>query len=104
MSKINDGGPVYPCATFPKSAEQVREIRDAAGIGLMQARDWASMHSGMSLRDAAALAALQGMLAYGVGFRPAETPDLHWHNVVAREAWAVADAFIAARETKEDER
>jgi hypothetical protein len=83
MSKTKDGGPAFP------QLQENRVIHVSA--------------SGMSLRDAAALAALQGMLAYGVGFRPAETPDLHWHNVVAREAWAVADAFIAARETKEGE-
>lgn len=52
---------------------------------------------GMSVRDAAALAALQGICA---------NP-----NVVCREGherylatwvWAIADAFMAARETKED--
>ena len=99
MTKINDGGPVYPCSTFPKSAEQVREIRDAAGIGLMQARDWASMHSGMSLRDAAALAALPAVI--DVCKRDTCEPDETREQLFARKAFLIADAFIAARETRE---
>ena len=59
------------------TAEHLQTAREVVG--------WAP-----SLRDAAALAALQGMLAHGVGFRPAETPDPHWHNVVAREAFEIA--------------
>jgi hypothetical protein len=59
---------------------------------------------GMSLRDAAALAALQGMLAHNTRYRQRpEDSCLHWHAAISREAFQIADAFIAARETKEDE-
>ena len=57
---------------------------------------------GISLRDAAALAALQGMLAHATRYRPRpEDAGLHWHQAVSREAFQIADSFIAARETKE---
>ena len=51
-------------------------------------------HSGMTLRDAAALAALQGLCANS---NIDATPP-----VVAGAAWRVADAFIAAREGKSE--
>ena len=53
---------------------------------------------GLSLRDAAALAALQGMLAHATRYRPRpEDSGLHWHQAVSREAFQIADAFLAAR-------
>lgn len=94
MTEINDGGPAYPCASYPKSAEQVREIAAAAGVGLMTAKNWASQHTGMSLRDWFAGQALAGMSAGHDSNGPwAWTPD-----VAAASAYAVADAMLAARE------
>lgn len=48
----------------------------------------------MSLRDAAALAALQGLCADSSINAPPQD--------IAKGAWRLADAFIAARETKTD--
>lgn len=51
---------------------------------------------GMSLRDAAALAALQGFCA-----QADSSGSWSWlPDMAAAEAWRVADAFIAAREGK----
>ena len=53
---------------------------------------------GMTLRDAAALAALQGFCS-----QVDSSGTWSWlPDMVAAEAWRVADAFIAARETKGD--
>lgn len=52
-----------------------------------------------ALRDQAALAALQGSLARV--FWPACQDD-EWRADVARQAYQIADAFIAAREGKTD--
>ena len=61
----------------------------------------ASETENTALRDAAALAALQGLLA-------ANDPEgvvrqLTGQRSVSVAAWAIADAFIAAREEKTDE-
>lgn len=58
-------------------------------------------HSGMTLRDQAALAALQGLLAneYPEGL----VQKLTGQRSLSVTAWAVADAFIAAREAKTDD-
>ena len=53
----------------------------------------------MSLRDAAALAALQGMLS-----NPNAAPDRRTaraEKAYAESAWLIADAFIAARDIEE---
>lgn len=82
MTKINDGGPAYPIE----------------GDGAFGGRFTRS--PGMSLRDAAALAALQGFCA-----QVDSSGAWSWlPDMAAVEAWRVADAFIAARETKEDDR
>lgn len=52
-----------------------------------------------ALRDQAALAALQGSLARV--FWPACQDD-EWRDDIARQAYQIADAFIAAREGKTD--
>ena len=93
--KINDGGPVYPCRVTPK-IEDVRAFKEAGDLGLLQARELAANHTGMSLRDAAALAALQGFCA-----QADSSGSWSWlPDMAAAEAWRVADAFIAAREGK----
>jgi hypothetical protein len=77
MSDINNGGPAYPI--------MATETHDT----------W----PGMSLRDAAGLAALQGFCS-----QTDSSGTWSWlPDMAAAEAWRVADAFIAARETKEGE-
>ena len=73
MTRTNDGGPAYPVPW-----------------------EYAENETGMSLRDAAALAALQGFCA-----NPNVLSEIGYESHLATRAWAVADAFIAARETKE---
>ena len=71
--KINDGGPAYPV---------VHRVE---------------VSSGMSLRDAAALAAFQALV------RTHTQVDGYWSDDdFARVSWRMADAFIAAREGKTD--
>jgi hypothetical protein len=73
--KINDGGPAFP-----------------GGLASVGDGDSQPYAPGMSLRDAAALAALQGFCAFsgsiGATFGPTE---------LALRAFEIADAFIAAR-------
>lgn len=82
MTKINDGGPVHPA-----------HVRAMTPNGLVSY----DTEPSLSLRDAAALAALQGFCSQcdSTGLR-AWLPDM-----AAEEAWRTADAFIAAQETKE---
>ena len=60
-------------------------------------------YSGMTLRDAAALAALPAILQVCAGDKPREIGTETHEQMFARKAWAVADAFIAAREGKTNE-
>lgn len=81
MSRTNDGGPAFP-GTISKPNEK--------GVY------YPEHHQGMSLRDAAALAALQGFCA-----QCDDAGTWSWEPEGAvKEAWRVADAFIAAREDK----
>lgn len=86
MNKINDGGPVFPDPGRAQSAKQ-REVLTNTGV---------------SLRDAFAMAAMQGFLANPGG--PIQANDrCGWGLVnctyaqVADEAYAMADAMLAAR-------
>lgn len=96
---IKDGGPVYPCNITP-SVDDVRAMREAGNLGLIQARNLAANHTGMSLRDAAALAALPAII--DVCKHDTREPGETVEQMFASKAWAVADAFIAAREGKTD--
>lgn len=71
-----------------------RYISEAGAVG------WEG-HTSMSLRDAAALAALPAVI--NVCEHNIREPDETMEQRFARKAWEVADAFIAARETKEDD-
>lgn len=51
-------------------------------------------HEGMSLRDYFAAKAMQVCLAQANSF-----PDEHWRDGIARDAYAMADAMLEARET-----
>jgi hypothetical protein len=122
---IDDGGPAYPCKTYPQSAEQVREIRDEAGVGLMQAKDWASTHSGMSLRDVFAMGLdVEGLFLKDISINtreilagdepqrppyPSKRQEAEWEikllqwrmSVLSKVRYMYADAMIEARkETK----
>lgn len=84
MSTINDGGPAFP------------NVPDGAGDR------WADWDTGMTLRDYFAAKAMQGMLANPGG--PIQANDrCGWGLVnctyaqVADEAYAMADAMLAAR-------
>lgn len=79
MTRINDGGPVFPAHTHAETPNGPVHY---------------ATEPGMSLRDAAALAAMQAMLTTDVG---AAAPKA----AVAEQAFQYADAFIAAREAKE---
>ena len=77
MSKINNGGPAYPCAKMSSDGERI-----------------VYENEGMSLRDAIAIAVLPAIIeADGIQYAS---------NVTARAVWAYeqADAMLAARETK----
>lgn len=82
MTKTNDGGPVYPAHVSAMTPHGLVSYDTAPGI---------------SLRDAAALAALQGFCS-----QTDASGMWSWlPDVAVAEAWRVADAFIAARETGE---
>jgi len=53
-----------------------------------------------ALRDQAALAALPAIIQVCAGDKPREIGTETFEQMFARKAWAVADAFIAAREGK----
>lgn len=55
-----------------------------------------------ALRDQAALAALPAIIQVCAGDKPREIGTETHEQMFARKAWAVADAFIAAREGKTD--
>jgi hypothetical protein len=55
-----------------------------------------------ALRDQAALAALPIIIQVCAGDKPREIGTETFEQMFARKAWAVADAFIAAREGKTD--
>ncbi len=77
--RVKDGGPAFPC----DGRDHIVRMDGSGGPG-------------MTLRDAAALSALQGFCAYsgsvGSTFGPTE---------IALRAFEIADAFIAAREVSE---
>ena len=55
-----------------------------------------------ALRDQAALAALPAIIQVCAGDKPREIGTETFEQMFARKAWAVADAFIAAREGNSD--
>ena len=75
---INDGGPAYPF-----------EGGDNNGI---------QPSSGMSLRDAFAIAALPAIYAESVRIMEVSGfPDENWRDGVAMDVYTIADAMIRAR-------
>ena len=95
--RIDDGGPAYP----------------VEGQKIMPNGEWSRepYTYGMSLRDYFAAAVLNQMYAYEMkifaperirslmeGREPQPDDDKHWSDLVARDAYAVADAMIAERD------
>lgn len=80
MSAINDGGPAFPVADYdhqtfaPKNIEETRRLL-----------------SGMSLRDYFAAKVLPTIYDESLG-------GPGWRDVVANEAYQLADAMLKARE------
>lgn len=72
---MRDGGPAFPVPT---------------GSGFVE---------GMTLRDYFAAHALKGFLASGMDWEEADGPDDNY-PVLAKHAYAMADAMLAAREAK----
>lgn len=79
MSKINDGGPAFPC-------EEQYEMRGDGGV-LLKFRKV----TGMTLRDYFAAAALTGLLKDGYYRGTDDAPG------TAEDAYAIADAMLLAR-------
>lgn len=87
MSERSDGGPAYP-------------VHDAFAFSPKTAVEAKRLGTGMSLRDAVALAILPAVYTEywrntAVGQGP-QGPE--WPSDIAANAFRVADAFIAARE------
>lgn len=88
MNKVNDGGPA-----FPMTVQRWNDSLDGS-------------RAGMSLRDAAALAALPAVIAAtsaGQHTPTKRSSDEPIRHAIARDAFAMADAFIAARTLSEGE-
>jgi len=79
MSKRNDGGPAFP---LPVTDQEC-------------CRRFESGYGGMTLRDYFAAKALQGICSSG--------PGMSWtEDLLACEAYRLADAMLKARETSHD--
>jgi hypothetical protein len=83
----NDGGPAFPCeVSFYEGAMQGRQTGNTSGI-----------HTGLTLRDYFAAAAITGLCS-------AQTQDGEWRHGgpegTSREAYLIADAMLAARESQ----
>lgn len=74
MSKINDGGPAFPCET----------------LGIDEHGEYRKPYKGMTLRDYFAAKAMQGILAgWATGLPPSD--------MTVEASYAYADAMLAAR-------
>lgn len=83
MEQIKDGGPAFPCDEVHDQTTPYRHLL---------------AHQGMTLRDYFAAKAMQGFLTGHITYHGHER---HWpYADMAGDAYAVADAMIAAREGK----
>lgn len=81
MREINNGGPAFP---LPSAAYDYPIPGETELFG-------------MSVRDAMAIAAVNGMLAHSTRYRPRVGAPENWHEAIAEEAYQIADAMLAAR-------
>ena len=90
MNTINNGGPAFP-------AGSIRKSRSAAdpGADFVVTDVVAPKQPGMTMRDYFAAKAMPSLLSTATEF-----PDEHWMVGVAVDAYAMADAMLAAREGK----
>lgn len=83
MTRPYDGGPAFPQSQIKPNSRGVL---------------YPDHMPGMSLRDAAALAALPAIIE--ACRRDTREADETMEQMLARRAWVIADAFIEAREGK----
>lgn len=81
MATIDDGGPAFP----------MPDERDSDGNGIKQG------HPGMTLRDYFAAKAMGGIMSDMAMFQHYITRDRDTFGHVASDAYAAADAMLAAR-------
>lgn len=82
---MNNGGPA-----FPTTKRLTENYMDQAGYG--KARDISVLSGGMTLRDYFAAKAMAAYIStYPMG-------DIYEEEVIAVDAYAMADAMLAARE------
>lgn len=55
-------------------------------------------YSGLTKREAYAIAAMQGMLSHATRYKPRNGAPSNWHDALAQEAVEIADALLAALE------
>ena len=87
MSKIEGGGPAFPCET----------------VGTDKHGEYRLPYQGMTLRDYFAAKAMQGVCAGNPEYMPVcadQSDDPSDVVLIARTAYAMADAMLAAREGK----
>jgi hypothetical protein len=96
MSKT-DGGPAYPCKITPSSADEIKAMRDETGLSMADAKELASNHTGMTLRDWFAGQALVGLLSFcgTASFGNAA-------NSTVIRSYEIADAMLAERSKSDD--
>ena len=98
MNKINDGGPAFPMqepqAIHAHAIAAIDGITDTDERDRLYTAARAAAVGGMSLRDYFAAKAMQAQLT---AFWAMETHHGWTHDEIAREAYAMANAMLAAR-------
>ena len=87
MSEKNNGGPAFPGSSFTNDSDANLTAPDGQ---VVTPGDWVEM-PGMSLRDYLAAKAMQGICARDIASKTST-------DVIAREAYAMADAMLRARD------
>ena len=98
MSTIETGGPAFPAGSVRKS----RPAHDPGGNWVETDRVQ-PLHQGLTMRDYFAAKAMQGLLCRGATLWPFgadESDDPTDALLMARTAYQIADAMLAARKEK----
>ena len=90
MNEIKNGGPAFPCEVQP----------DRLAAGAHQVGNSTFMQYGLSLRDYFAAKAMQGLAVFLVQNIPGWSRPAN-EQEIAEQAYAAADAMLAAREAAE---